>query len=802
MKHPTIVAPAPAPAAFPAAHPLAPTPRTSFVGRERELLLMRQLLGAAETSFVTLTGPGGVGKTRLALEAVAGFGDTVADEVRFVDLSHIHDPALVLPVIVRALDLKGDSRSVAATLTAVLRGRRLLLVLDNFEQVLEAAVPLTQMLEDVPGIKVLVTSRATLRLSNEHVVEVSPLKLPAADLPLTIDQAAGCEAVRLFADRVRAFQPGFTLTSGNLQAVIGVCRRLDGLPLAIELAAVWSPILSPQALLIRLDRHLPLLDAGPVDTPARHRTMRDTVAWSYGLLDDTKRALFRRLAVFAGGTTLAGAAVVGGMDTLSTIDTLHAVAALVHNSLLRQEPQPDGEPRFLMLDTIREYGLEQLAQNDEDHATHLRHAAYVLAFAERAESALIHHDQDLWLDRLESEQANFRAALAWTIEQREDHLALRLAGSLWTFWRLRFHAAEGRGWLERVLALNADAPANVMGKVLLGAGTLAWAQGDYGQAQTLLDQALARLDDAEETILYGRTLLALGRLAWDQEETEIARTRFEEAHRLFENEANDLGMAHCLHGLGLVAQSTGELQQATALLEEALDVWRSLGLSWGLACCIPGHLGDVARAQGHLERADSLYREGLALNWRHKDPENLSWILIGLAAVAVANAQAQRAASLIGLAEAIRESIAAPFMPAERYDLEHVAGAARTQLGAARFAAAHAAGRAQDPARGIQDLLNVERGPADPVGHSGVPHGLTPRELQVLRLLAGGASNQGIAETLFISTPTVKAHVTNILAKLALDSRTAAASYAHRHGLAWPDPTFECASRTTPRSTT
>lgn len=372
---------------------------------------------------MTLTGPGGVGKTRLALEAVAEFGDTIADEVRFIDLSQIHDPALVLPVIVRALDLKGDSRSVASTLTAALRGRRLLLVLDNFEQVLAAAVPLAGMLANVPGIKVLATSRATLRLSNERVVEISSLRVPEADSPLTVDQAAGCEAVRLFADRVLAFQPGFALTSENVHAVIGVCRRLDGLPLAIELAAAWSPVLSPQALLIRLERRLPLLEDGPVDTPARHRTMRDTVAWSYGLLDDTKRALFRRLAVFAGGATLAGAAIVGGMDTLAASDTLHAVAALVHNSLLRQEPQPDGEPRFLMLDTIREYGLEQLAQNDEDHATRLRHAAWVLAFAERAESALIHHDQELWLDRLECEQANLRAALNWTIAQREDHLA-------------------------------------------------------------------------------------------------------------------------------------------------------------------------------------------------------------------------------------------------------------------------------------------------------------------------------------------------------------------------------------------
>ena len=597
--------------------PAIPVPQTSFVGRESELAMTEALLRRDTVRIVTLIGPGGIGKTRLALQTVMRLGDSIAEDIHFVDLSHLRDPDLVLPTITRALDLQAEGRSITNTLNRPLHGQGLLVVLDNFEQVLTAALPLAGMVEKIPNLRVLITSRSPLRLSGEHIVEVAPLPLPRAHARVTANGLADYDIIRLYTDRVRAVQPGFTITDDNAQAVVDVCRRLDGLPLAIELAAGWSPVLSPQALLARLGNSLPMLDDGPRDLPARHRTMRGAIAWSYDLLDDREQAVLRKISVFTGVFTVEGEVAVCAAGPGSDINILRSLGALVTNSLLHQEPQIDGEPRFTLLETVREYGLERLADHDEVQFIRRRHAEYVLAFAEQAEPALIRPDQEVWLDRLDIEQGNLRDALAWMIDQHEERLALRLAGSLGTYWRLRFHVGEGRDWFDRVLALNDDAHAAPLGKALLGAGTLAWVQGDYGQAHALLDGALARLKGTNETNLFGRTLLALGRLAWDQDETDLARTRFEEAHRLFQDDVNRFGMANCLHGLGLVAQSEGTFQQATALFEEALNLWRTLGLSWGLACCIPGHLGDVARAQGQFERANGFYREGLVLNEQH-----------------------------------------------------------------------------------------------------------------------------------------------------------------------------------------
>ncbi len=725
--------------------------------------------------------------------------------VAFVPLDAVRDPDLVDSAIAHGLHVRetGDEplRSVVASFIG---DRHFLLVLDNFEQVLDAAGLVADLLDACRHLKILVTSRAALRVSGERVVSVPPLSLPGNRERPSTAPVAQFDAVQLFVERARAIRPEFALTEENSGAVVEICRRLDGLPLAIELAAARVRLLHPPAILARLERRLPLLTSGPRDVPARQQTLRNAIAWSVDLLTADEQRLFRRLAVFIDGFTLEAAEwlmhdsqempnTLGGTSVETSV--LEGVSSLLDQSLLRGETWADGEARFTMLETVREFALDRLDEAGEVDLMRRRHAVWCLSLVENLAPSLWSPDQASplqapWLDQLQAEYGNIRAALSWLTEMAElepdaAEAALRLAGALWPFWRIRARLSEGRGWLESVMA-GAGA-ATVPAQVVLGAGVLAWAQGDYDRARPLLQRALDGLRVNHDVEGAGRSLLALGRLRWDEGNVARAEVAYAEALDLFEGPENRTGAALARHGLALVAYRRGEYQQTKALFTEALAEWSALGHVWGLAGCVPGHLGDLDRRLGNEQAASAKYRDSLALHHSQGDWENVAWNLIGLAAVAVTTEPA-KAARLLGAAAALKEPPAAPLGPDERKDYNWAAGEARGILGEVAFAAALEAGRAQ-PEAAITEALEEAlppvvpgSGPLSPVSR-GRELGLTPRELEVLQLIAAGHSNRVIADTLSIGVGTVKVHVASILAKLGLPSRAATAAYVHRHGL-------------------
>ena len=754
-----------------------PVPRTSFVGREREVGLVQALLRRGDVRLVTLTGPGGVGKTRTAIRAAS----SAPHSARFVDLADVQQPALVLPTIAAALGVRPDGRPVLDYLKAVLRYGDHLLVLDNFEQVLPAASTLADLLDACPNVKLLATSRAVLGVSGEHVVDVRPFPLPPLQAPGLETHALGFDACRLFVDRARALDPAFALTSANAKTIVGICQRLDGLPLAIELAASWIPVLSPSALLSQLEHRLALPSGRVPGAPQRHRSLRDTISWSYGLLGAPSQTLFRRLAVFNGGCSLDAVKEVCGD---SSLDVLQELRALVANSLVRRTDHPAGDSRYAMLEAVREFGLECLQKSDDAPTIQRRHAAYFLALAERVEAKLSTVERETWLDLLESEQGNLHGVLEWALEQQEAEVAVGLAGALLPFWQFRFHSGAGRDWVRRALALGPDASAPAMRKAVYCAGTLAYMQGEYAEAAAHFDDALIWYREVGDPGMTGRVELALGRLAWDDGNQDAARRWFDSAKLRFEGCGDAVGLAWSLHYLGLVAFTAGDHPRAKALLGDAWATWRSLGFGWELAQCIPGHLADVARAEGNPGEATLLYQECLSVNWDRQDLENVSWGLAGLAMIAADDGHLEQAVRLMGLADQLEDLVGAPLTPHIRRDHDVAVRLLVDRVGSARYAAIQAPVRNADPAAEVGAALALSRceTPETAPPHAGI--GLTPREREVLRMMASGKSNRDIAAALFLSLGTVKVHVTRILAKLGVKSRSAATDFAHRHDLA------------------
>jgi predicted ATPase/transcriptional regulator with XRE-family HTH domain len=607
-----------------------PAQVTPLIGRDQELAVVRTYLTDAGVRLLTLHGPPGIGKTRLSVHGAVDVGDAFDDGCCFVALAPIHDPNLVAAAIVQALGIRASgSQSLVEQLTAYLRTRCVLLVLDNFEQVLAAAPLVGELLAAAPRLKALVTSRAALHLSGEHEYGVPPLALPDLKALPPPAELAGYAAVDLFVQRARAVAPGFALTSANAAAVAEICQRLDGLPLAIELAAARIKLLAPEALLARLNHRLTLLTGGARDLPARQQTLRSTIDWSYDLLDEREQVVFRRLAVFVGGCTLEAAAVVcTGEDDRGT-DFLERLAALLDQSLLRQTETADGERRFGMLETIREYALERLEGSGEAEALRRRHAAYYLALAEEAKPQLEQAQQGIWWRRLEQEYDNLRAALAWSKAVADGaETGLRLAAALWRFWDLHGRLSEGRAWLAEFLARVGDSAASAPVRVeaLFGAGILAQFQSDYVAARASFIASLAIARELGEEWSMTQSLEQLGHIAQYQGDYATELPRLEESLATWRVVGNKAGITEALNWLGTIAWYQGDYAAARSQFEESLALQRELGDEVGAAWNLM-NLGNLARAEGDYAQAETLYAVGLALTQRLGHTVGIVWSL-------------------------------------------------------------------------------------------------------------------------------------------------------------------------------
>jgi len=708
---------APAPKIDHASPTNLPEPPTPLIGRERELAELGALLRRPEVRLVTLTGVGGSGKTRLALELAAALQDAFSDGVFLVELAPVREAELVAATIATTLGLKdAGAQPLVDRLSAYLHNRRLLLLLDNFEHVLEAAPLLATLLGACPSLKVLITSRAALRLRGEREVEVAPLAVPDLRQPPSMSPERQTAAVRLFVARVQDVRPNFMLTPENVASVSEICVRLDGLPLALELAAARIKLLSPQTLLARLSSRLQLLTGGPRDLPERQQTLRATIDWSYHLLKLSEQRLLWRLAVFVGGWMLEDAAAVCDGESDLGLDVLDGMQALVGQSLVRQEQGLDGEPRFVMLETIREYGLEQLDASGELETLGQRHAAYFLALAEAA-----HRPQDVaWLDRLEAEHANLRAALAWSRTEASGDTGLRLAVALWAFYSARGHLSEGRGWLT--VAVTQSQAGGLSGQntrqhLLLRAqaldciGAVASWQGDLAASQSALEAGLALSRELERSEEIIGTLSKLGMLSQMQGEYERAGALLEESLTLAKEVGDTHGISWCHLFQGILVYSQGNTWRASELWEESLIEFQARNDIWGMVS-IHSYLGMVMLDQGDYGQAKAHLRESLTRLWEYGDRWQFAFgleLCARLAALAHQQEHGQlyglRATRLFGAAEALRERLGAPRMSFQQASYQRGVAAARAQLDQTTFAAAWAAGRAMLPEQAIAEAL-------------------------------------------------------------------------------------------------
>jgi predicted ATPase len=609
-----------------------------------------------DVRLLTLTGPGGVGKTRLAARVAADCGDFFAGGAVFVALASIAEPGLVIATMAHRLGLgDGDGRPLQVALREHLRMQHLLLVLDNFEQVLAAAPALADLLGACPGLKLLVTSRAALHLQGEHEYPVPPLELPASEQLPAAEQLAQYAAVALFVQRARAVNPGFSLTTQNAPVVAAICRRLDGLPLAIEIAVARIKVLPPQALLARLTPEsghslLHLLTGGAQDLPARQQTVRNAVAWSYDLLDAAEQTLFRRLAIFAGGWTLEGAEAVCALPGSPDLAVLDELSSLEGKSLVEYVELAPGQARFRYLEVIREYALERLEASGETATLRVRHAACYRALAQEVEPALKGPDQADALARLDQEQDNLRAALRWACAGGDLEIGLQTAGALRRMWEIRGYLSEGRQWFAELLARAERGEAQVAGSTralaVYGAGTLAYRQSDYAQASILLEESLALWRALADTRGVAAALNDLGNVAMSSGDHERARLLYLQSLDLRRELADPWGIGSVLNNLAIVAEEQHDYARAVAWYEESIAIRRELGDTSAIASGL-GNLGAAAMDHGDYERAAACFKEGLALQRALGDRRGTAVLLNHFGALTFLQGRYEEAAVLL-----------------------------------------------------------------------------------------------------------------------------------------------------------
>jgi predicted ATPase/class 3 adenylate cyclase len=712
-----------------------PLQATPLIGREREVEAVCGLLRSPETRLLTLLGPGGTGKTRVGLQVAAELVDDFEDGVFFVPIAAITDPALVAPTIARVLGLsEGRARPAQELLEGYLRDRQTLLLLDNLEQVLEAAPVVDRLLSTAASLKILVTSRTPLGLYGEYEFPIPPLSLPDPESLPPLENLTEYEAVRLFVERARAVRPDFSLAEDNTPAVVEICARLDGLPLAIELAAARIKLLPPQVLLDRLGNRLKILTGGARNLPERQRTLRNAIEWSYELLDEGEKMLFGRLGVFSSGATLEAMEAVCDAEGDLPTDVFEGASSLLDKSLLRQEEGAGGEPRFVMLETIHEFANARLDGSGEAEAVRRAHAEYFLALAEEAESMLWGAEDAAWLDRLDQEHDNMRAMLSWAISHEEGELALRVGGALWRFWYVEGYHGEGRRWLEAALSKDwGAAAAEARARALEGVGWLASSQGDLDRAQAAAEEGLKLSTEAglgnvvsadlqnvlgeavarqrgdyewaakllTESLVLHRKAGDMRGVAWslaNLANVSSDRGNYEQAKKLYEEGlalSRELDGAELLGAflinLGYESLLEGEPERAIALNEEAAELYRKRGLRDGLQHAL-ANLGWATLLRGDYERAETLHKQSLRVSQDLGDKLIASESLEGLACTAGAQGEAERSAILFGAAEGLREaegyqqasrdlSLREPYLAAARSLVDEVAWSAAREKG-------------------------------------------------------------------------------------------------------------------------
>jgi len=754
-----------------------PKPLTSFIGRERELAQAKRLL--ADSYLVTLTGPGGSGKTRLCIALAAAVAGDYLDGVYFVPLAPVRDPGLVPSTIARSIGLQdARDRPLMEHLVSQLCGRQLLLVLDNFEHLLAAAPIVTRLLQETSAVRILVSSRSSLRISGEQECPVPPLIVPDETHP-TAASLAACESVRLFAERAAAALPGFTLDDENAAAIADIARRLDGLPLAIELAAARVKLLPPEAILPRLDHSLGLLTSGRRDLPDRQQTLRATIAWSHDLLTEGARRLLAVCSVFAGGVSLEVIETVCDAAVDIGLPVLDGVAELVDQSLLRQLPRP-GPVRYVMLETIREYAAERLSAMPEAEQVRGAHAAAFLALVEadgRPHAGLARKE---WLEQVDAEHNNIRAALSW-YRQHDPPAALRLAASMSAFWSLRGHHTEGRQRLGELLDLVSSSSV-VRVSALNGASWLAIDQGDYARAADMLrasiglSQALGdTVGEAIATVYLGRCTMSSGRIAEGAPDVERAVA-------LVSQTADGSATVFVTFYSALVAMLTGRLEAACDLFARCGTRAAELDLApLGARCRMM--LGYPLLDLGELSAARTALAEGFQMS---ADVGDRWFVQLGLGAFAGLAAKTGRprlALRLAGAAEAYRDMNEFSMPEPMEEIVERWLAPVRTKAGRAAGRLL-AEGRKLSPEEAVGLVLANEPDDASRLGQRrGSSSALTRREAEVAALVARGLTNRDIAAQLFLSVRTVEVHVDHVLTKLGFRTRTQLAAWALEEGL-------------------